>query len=98
MDDSRMSKETSPGWAGAFAALGVFFILGYFYQDRTSLAQALTGLGIIALAPHVYFRPCRLTQSFTSLFMPRATVPQPVTWLAMAGIALVFASIGVRWL
>lgn len=97
-EDSRMSKETSPSWAGAFAALGVFLVLDYFYQDRVSLAQVLTGLGTIVLAPQLYFRPLRLTQFFTSLFKSHAPVPQPVTWLAMAGIALIFASIGVRWL
>ncbi len=98
MEETKMRGETSLRWAVAFVLLGAFYVIEYFYQGRASLGPALTGLGFLALAPHSYFQPVRLRAPLSTQLKSASPVPRPASWLAVVGVLLLLAGIGVRWL
>ena len=93
-----MFKGAGLGWAAACVVLGVFNIADYLYQGRASLGPALSGLGFLALAPHSYLRPIRMTEPLAAQFKTIESMPRIVSLLAVTGVLLLLAGVGIRWL
>jgi hypothetical protein len=102
MEDAQALPATTPKPSIPLAVFGAALVLLnlWIWVGNSNASYLIAAVSFAALTPGFYFSPIRFRRSFLANAEAIRTIKQPawVTGSTIAGLALLFASLAVRWL